>query len=99
MILSNGKAQTTIIDDIMDAVEAVDIIVRTPLSSVAAVTADALTLNIVFSSTQADTFYQAILDLSWHTTWVATKTTTDMTITFGVPCPAGGGTVYWRIER
>jgi hypothetical protein len=99
MLLSNGKAQTVIIDDIMDAVEAVDAIVRAGTSGSSAVTADAATLAITFINAQPDALYQVVLDLTWHTTWVASKSTTGTTITFGVPCPTVGGTAYWRVER
>ncbi len=99
MLLSNGKAQTVILDELMDAIEAVDAIVRAPERGIATLAADVSTLSLVAAFNQADTLYQVILEVSWQTTWVASaKTTTGLTITFGVPVPTGGGTVYWRVE-
>jgi hypothetical protein len=101
MLLSNGKAQTVILDDIMDAIEALDTLIRSSSSGGPVVlTGGATTMTLISVFTQPDSLYQLMLDLSWQTTWVATnKTTTGLTVAFGVPVPTGGGSVWWRVER
>lgn len=100
MALSNGKPQTTIVDDIMDGIEQLYALLNASAAGAASVSAAATTMVLTSAFTQANTVYQVMLETSWLTTWIAgTKTTTGLTVTFGTAAPVGGGTVYWRIER
>jgi hypothetical protein len=48
---------------------------------------------------EADTNYTALVDASWPTTVGVTKLVSGVTLTFGVACPVGGGTVSIAIVR
>lgn len=88
-----------IISDHADRIDALTTDIDTEKGSLA-VSAAATTRAISFSGAQSNTTYMLIIETTWQTTWIpSSKTVNGLTISFGVPAPTGGGTMYWRLAR